>query len=113
MNNSILIDSSFLAALYNPSDQYHRRATNFVKSDNSLHLIPEVSLPEVTFLLNRAGGIPAKSSFLRAIVKARPTLQTLTWDDLVRAESIMQTYTSAEFDLVDCCIMALSERLDV
>src|SRR4051812_29849377 len=100
MNNSILIVSSFLAALYNPSDQYHRRAANFVKLDSSPYLIPEVSLPEVTFLLNRAGGIPAKSSFLKALIKTRPTLQTLTWDDLARAESIMLTYTSAEFDLV-------------
>jgi uncharacterized protein len=113
MNSDILLDSSFLAALYNSSDQYHRLASGFVKLDKSVRIIPEVTLPEVSFLLNRARGVPAKSAFIKAIVRARPTLQNLTWDDIARAETIMVTYARANFDLVDCCIMALSERLDI
>jgi uncharacterized protein len=113
MINSILVDSSFLTALHNPMDLNHQRAADFIKNDKSQRLIPEVALPEVTFLMNRAGGIPAVASFLNAFVASHPTLQTLTWDDLTRAQAIMLTYARAEFDLVDCCIMALSERLNV
>src|SRR5208283_1266037 len=95
MIESILVDSSFLAALYNPTDPRHQRAADFVKVDRRARLIPEVTLPEVTFQINRAGGIPAVASFLRSFITAKPTLQTLTLNDLARAQSIMLTYPQA------------------
>ena len=113
MNESILVDSSFLAALHNPTDSKHQRAADFVKADRRPRLIPEITLPEVTFLINRAGGIPAVASFLRNFITAQPTLQTLTLNDLTRAQTIMLTYPRSQFDLVDCCIMALTERLNI
>lgn len=33
--------------------------------------------------------------------------------DLIRARDIMATYADNQFDFVDCCIMALAERLQV
>ncbi len=102
-----------MAALYNPTDRSHSRAADFVKMDRRPRLIPEVTLPEITFLMNRAGGIPAVASFLRSFITARPTLQTLTLADLARAQAIMLAYPRAQFDFVDCCIMALAERLDI
>ncbi len=33
--------------------------------------------------------------------------------DLRRARQIMQQYEKADLDFVDCCIMALSERLKI
>ncbi len=37
----------------------------------------------------------------------------LRLEDINRAQAIMTTYASAEFDFVDCAIMALSERLNI
>lgn len=111
--NQILIDSSFLGALYNPVDRNRPSALNFIEADQSTRLIPEIVLPEVAFLLNRAGGIPAVAQFLQALVIAQPTMQNLLPGDLNRARDIMLTYASARFDLVDCCIMALVERLNI
>ncbi len=113
INNSTLIDSSFLAVLYNPTDPKHRRAASFVKIDRTPRLIPEVTLPEVTFLIRRAGGVPVVTLFLGSFIATKPILQTLVLADLARAQEIMLAYPGAEFDLVDCCIMALTERLDI
>ena len=40
-------------------------------------------------------------------------LESLEWADIQRVHEIAETYTDAEFDLVDCCIMALAERLNI
>jgi len=40
-------------------------------------------------------------------------MQNMLPGDLNRAREIMLAYASARFDLVDCCIMALAERLNV
>lgn len=34
-------------------------------------------------------------------------------DDLDRVRQILSTYADAELDIVDCCIMALAERLNI
>jgi predicted nucleic acid-binding protein len=70
-------------------------------------------LTETAFLFRRAGGIPAQVAFLDAIVAARLDLIALELNDLARARDIMDFYQSARFDFVDCCIMALSERLNI
>ncbi|MDX2078861.1 MAG: hypothetical protein SFZ02_20675 [bacterium] len=39
--------------------------------------------------------------------------EILTPADFIRIREIMMTYKDAKFDFVDCCIMALSERLNI
>ena len=34
-------------------------------------------------------------------------------DDVKRAIDVMESYADARFDFVDCCIMALTERLNI
>lgn len=111
--NNILIDSSFLFALNEPKDSNHQRAKAFTEHNNSTYLIPDVVLTESSFLANRAGGVPAVLRFLDRLVTAQPTLQPLTLPDIANARRIMATYPDARLDFVDCCIMALSERLDI
>ena len=111
--NQILIDSGFLAAIYNRLDTNHDRAARFIKQNVAELLIPEVTLTEVAFLLNREGGVPAVAMFLRTFAASKPVLQSLTLPDLDRARAIMLTYASARLDFVDCCVMALSERLNI
>ena len=111
--NSILLDTGFLVALNNPQDKNHPRAVQFVAAHAVPMLMPEIVLPEVTFLLMRAGGIPAVRRFLSRIVITRAVLQSTTLEDIQRAEQIMGDYADARFDFVDTCLMALSERLNI
>ncbi len=111
--NRILIDSSFLYELYNVRADSHKKAREFIEVDDSPQLIPEVILPETTYLFNRKGGERAVIVFLETLEAARPPLVSVTLEDLKRARQIMATYYGAKLDFVDCCIMALSERLNI
>jgi hypothetical protein len=47
------------------------------------------------------------------LAQAQPPLEPIAYPDLLRAHAIMEQYIQARFDLVDCCIMALAERLNI
>jgi predicted nucleic acid-binding protein len=112
--NRILIDSSFLFALYNRSDEDYKIAQAFAaKQTNMIFIVPDVTLPEVTFLFNRHGKIPAVINFLQSFAAAQPHLEPIQVSDIERAYDIMTKYADSKFDFVDCCIMALAERLDI
>jgi predicted nucleic acid-binding protein len=51
--------------------------------------------------------------FLGQIARTSAHLEPLSKADLIRAHAIMVTYADAEMDLVDCCIMAMSEWLNI
>ncbi|MHB8627626.1 MAG: type II toxin-antitoxin system VapC family toxin [Aggregatilineales bacterium] len=109
----MLIDSSFLAALNAPGDPFFRRAQAFVEINVYVALAPDVVLTEVEFLVNRAGGLPALLKFLDRIIANSVLLQPIERSDLSRARQIMAAYPTARLDFVDCCIMALAERLNI
>jgi hypothetical protein len=106
----ILVDSSFLYALFQTDDKRHQEATAFADSNPTPIRLPDVVLPEVTFLI---GGIPTATAFLEAIRSINLELECLTMEDVDRARQIMHSYADARFDLVDCIIMAMAERLTV
>ena len=109
----ILADSSFLYALYSVHDRYHPGADHFAGESPVRLIVPDVILPEVTFLLKRAGGLPAVLGFLGAFVEAAPILEPLTPTDIRRARGIMAAYPEARLDFVDCCLGAVAERLGI
>jgi predicted nucleic acid-binding protein len=63
--------------------------------------------------LKRETGVQGATQFLEEFNASQPLLQDVTVTDLERVKEIMQQYASARLDFVDCCIMALSERLAV
>lgn len=107
----ILLDSSFLIALYNPRDRNRQRAHDFLRSNTQPLLLPEVALAEIAHMLRRYVGHRAVLAFIDGL--AGVTLQSVTEADLHRAREILTQYADNDFDLVDCCIMALSERLNI
>jgi predicted nucleic acid-binding protein len=111
--NNILVDSSFLVALGDMRDKYHRRAIEFAQHNQQQRVVPDVVLPEVTHLLNYAIGHHAVRVFLRALAQSDIHLEPITLDDLERAIVIMEQHADAKLDFVDCCIMALAERLNI
>jgi predicted nucleic acid-binding protein len=113
MNNQILIDSSFLFAIFHNRDKNHLRAVEFNAKTTNAPLVSDITLPEVSFLFVRDLGYYAIGEFLAGLVATQIPLIGLNMIDIQRAHEIMQTYPDAKFDLVDTCIMALSERLQI
>lgn len=109
----ILVDSSFLYALLDVRNPKYSIARSVVALRKVQMLVPYITLSEAAFLFNRAGGVPAVMRFLDALVALQPQYETVTSDDLTRAREIMGKYLTAKLDFVDCCIMALSERLNI
>jgi predicted nucleic acid-binding protein len=92
MANRALIDSSFLFTLYNQSDENYKKAQAFATNYKGVFIIPDVTLPEVTFLFARQGKTPAVIRFLKAFATAQPILEPLTVPDVRRAHEIMEKY---------------------
>jgi uncharacterized protein len=111
--SKILVDSSFLYALYARDDKDAEEASAVADLYSGQFVIPYVVLTEAAFLFNRTGGIPALVQFLDALVKADYEYEIISNDDLIRIREIMATYRDAKLDFVDCCVMALSERLNI
>ena len=112
-NNPILIDSSFLYAVYSVNDRYHPQAMSFIETLEGTPVVPEIALVEVGFLFMRDVGYHGVVDFLNELGSTEVSLLHLTIADIRRAQEIMATYATSEFDLVDACIMALSERLQI
>lgn len=107
---NILVDTSFLYALYNAKDVNRAVALAYIKSSSFIPLIPDIILPEIAFLFNRDVGPEGTTRFLKMFAFTQPHLISLSPIDLVRMAEIMEMYPKARFDLVDCGIMALAER---
>jgi predicted nucleic acid-binding protein len=113
MPGSVLVDSSFLYALNDPGDKYHLKVLGFVQSNRSPRVVPYITLPEVAYLLRRGVGSHVIPGFLDTLDSPLIQLQPLTRHELKRARQIMVKYSDAGFDLVDCCLMALAESLNI
>lgn len=109
----ILIDSSFLFSLYCRTDSRHAQSMAFAHTYRAFFSVPDVVLPEVTFLFTREINFLAATAFLREFLKAPSALECVTAADFSRAREIMMGYPAAKLDLVDCVIMAQSERLQI
>jgi predicted nucleic acid-binding protein len=76
-------------------------------------VVPVVVLPEVSYLFMRDLGYAGVQTFLGHFKQINARLESLERADLERVHEIAAEYASAEFDVVDCCIMALAERLKI
>ncbi len=107
----VLMDSSFLYAITDQSDRFHNPARAYVRDNRVEFMIPDVVLTEVTYSLRKLVGKRAEIAFLAAQASSLTQLVPITHSDLARVHAIMSKYT--QFDFVDCCILAIAERLNI
>ncbi len=110
---TVLADSSFIFALFNARDPYSREARAFAAANHDIMVVPDIVLPELGYLFRRDFGYAGVHVLLERINAYEVPFERLTRSDLARMLEIATTYSSAEFDIVDCCIMAIAERLDI
>lgn len=106
-----LIDSSFLFAISRRADRDHAQCVAIMDDSRFEFLLVDVTFPEVAVLFRRAGGEPAVTGFLYSLEQAHLPMLSLEHADLGTARRIKQRYQ--QFDFVDCCIMAIAERLKI
>lgn len=109
----VLIDSSFLFAINSPNDKNRTRALRVAQANIRRFIIPDIVLAETAHMLRYRIGQAAVLNFLDVLTNSTMELEPITKPDLRRARQIMATYASADFDLADCCIMALAERFQI
>jgi predicted nucleic acid-binding protein len=107
----IILDSSFVYALFRKADPDHLTVRAVFETIRAEFILPQVVLTEAAWLFNRAGGTPLVAAFLDLIAQAGLPLEPVIYDDLQRASQLMRQCPAARLELVDCCIMALAERL--
>ena len=107
------MDSGFLFALFNLRDPWHRNAEEFVAQNTETLFVPNVVLPEVCYLITRDFGHRGIETFLDYFAQLDAQFAPLEFSDLQRVRQVLSTYADAELDIVDCCIIAIAERLDI
>lgn len=76
-------------------------------------LMPDVVLTELAYLLVRDLGYVALRTLVANLRDNEKELVPLVRSDLGRIYDIANIYATAAFDIVDCCLMAIVERLGV
>ena len=110
---SILADTGYVYAIYNPEDPHHQRAVAFAKVNTEAVLLPAVILPELGFLCRRDLGYAGIVRFLEKFQDIDASIEPMLNADLRRIYEIAERYASSRLDIVDCCIFAMAERLDI
>lgn len=102
-----------LYALVDRDDAWHSRVRAWWERSREDVLVPVIVLPEVAYLLGRRIGADAELAFTRAISDGEFTLEALAPEDVERAADLMGIYIDTPLGLVDACVVAAAERLDI
>ena len=94
-------------------DAWHARVRAWWERSREDVLVPVIVLPEVAYLLGRRIGAGAEVAFARAISDGEFVLEGLAPEDVERAAELMGIYIDAPLGLVDACVVAATERLDI
>ncbi|MCY3915848.1 MAG: PIN domain-containing protein [Chloroflexi bacterium] len=109
----VIVDSSFIYALFNHSEARHFDAVSFALTNTDELLMPDVVLPELSYLFRRDFGHAGIHRLLELIESFDVRYVPITADDIPQMRAITMRYATSAFDIVDCCIMAIAERLDI
>ena len=108
-----IFDTGFLLAVFDKSDKHHQTCLKIYQSEFRRALLPDVVLPELAYLIKRELNLTALVTFLRLVASGEFELVRTTESDLERAADILGKYNDNNIDLVDACIVAIAERLEI
>ncbi len=108
-----LADASFIYAIYDRNDKHHLKTRQIANATQLEIVLPDVVLVEALYLLKDRIGMQGVIRCLDGLLASRTPLESIISVDLIRIREITTIYADARLDFVDCCIMALSERLNI
>ncbi len=108
-----IFDTGFLLAVFDKSDKHYQSCLKIYQTEFRNALLPDVVLPELAYLIKRELNLKALITFLRLVADGEYQLVRTTESDLERAAEILEQYDDNNIDLVDACIVAIAERLEI
>ena len=112
----ILCDTGPLVAAFNAADRDHARCTAFLRENWSRLVVPSLAVTEICHLLadpQRRGRTQLAAEFCAAIAADELRIIEVTPHDYRRMAELLTIYASLRLQVVDACIVALAERLDL
>jgi uncharacterized protein len=112
----ILCDTGPLVAAFNKADTDHARCVQFLTENWSRLVIPSLAVTEVCHLLadpQRRGRPGLAAEFCASIADDELRVIEITPYDYRRMAGLLTTYASLRLQVVDACVVALAERLDL
>lgn len=110
---AVLLDTSCLYALLDKDDRHHKDTIKFAETTNETLLIPEIILPEISYLVNKYLGVEVEVKLLSSIKEGELALETFLPADLERVIEVISTYKDKKIGFVDASIVAIAERLNI
>ncbi len=110
---AVIVDTSVLYALVDAADAAHARARDALEREAEAIVVPQVTLPEVGYLIGSRLGSRAEADFARHLAASDWRLEPLTDADLGRTVELLDRYADARLGIVDASIVAIAERLGV
>lgn len=108
-----ILDTSCVYALMDADDDGHRRTLKAVEAFDETLLLPDVVLPEVSYLVNKYLGVEAEIKLLAGIEDGELALETFLPQDVSRVAQLIAGYSDSRIGFVDGAIVAMAERLGV
>lgn len=108
-----IFDTGFLYAYFDKTDAHHESCDKIFLPESLNALLPDVVLPELAYLILRRFNVEKLTAFLRSVANGDFELVRTTESDLERAAEILEKYNDNNIDLVDACIVAIAERLEI
>lgn len=110
---AVLVDTSCLFALLDKGDRHHKNTTKFVGSTDETLIVPDVVLPETSYLVNKYLGVDVEMRLLGGIREGELALEIFMPSDLGRVIEVLSTYRESKIGFVDAAIVAMAERLGI
>lgn len=110
---TLFADTSCLYALLDKDDKNHRKVASFVEGIDEMILVPDVILPELSYLVNKFLGVDVEVRFLLSLAQGEVGLEFFAFSDLKRVVDLISTYKDEKIGFVDAAIVAMAERLNI
>lgn len=110
---SLLLDTGFLYALLNRTEQNHERVLAVTQAIHEPVVLPVPAITEVAYLLLRDVGSDAVADFIASLATTDLVLESPQIDDYSRASEVIRRYGDGHVDFVDAMIVAMAERLSI
>jgi predicted nucleic acid-binding protein len=110
---SYLLDTGFLYAILNRSEQKHQTVLQVARTIREPIILPVPAITETAYLLLRDVGPAALADFVASLATTALVLAAPEAGDYSRAAEVIRQYADAHIDLVDALIVAMAERLAV
>ena len=100
-------------ALLDKDDRHHRDTTKFVGDADETLVVPDVILPEISYLVNKYLNVEVEVKLLSGIREGELALEIFLPADLERTIEVISTYMDQKIGFVDAGIVAMAERLSI